>query len=303
MAGYYLQEELGADQVYAIFPHTCQMTNMGRVDGRLCLGLFDTAIVEVGGKPMAFPLNEGPFGEEAFDVFPDRPMQCRYKDGYSAYLYLGPLPTEFFSPLIAGFYTDDFVLELDRRFRMMNGRGWAESYRLDKMDTESFIDWMSNSWGKPRSQWRRQMLGPTDAWQYGSNWQNDIKLKMLEHALEHPEVITRAAEKLINAIRNADYEHHYGGKNWQSFLPDDCEYMVAKWADKWVRWMCQTFKDNPIQSVEFGDVFKSEDNRPAISYILTLKDNKVLEGILPFEYRARQQDWMGVTGLDWHLKR
>ena len=73
-----------------------------------------------------------------------------------------------FSPLIAGFYTDEFVKELERRHRMMYGKGWAEAYRQPKSDAQSFIAWMSNSWGKSRHKWRKEVLGSMDAWVYGS---------------------------------------------------------------------------------------------------------------------------------------
>jgi hypothetical protein len=125
-AGWYLRNDLGPDKVYAIFQHGCVMTNWGRVDGRLCLGLFESAFARLGNKPMAFTLEDGPFGVQSFDACPDRPVNSTYRDGYNAYLYLGPLETEIFSPLIAGFYSDQFVKELDRRYRVMYGKSLVE---------------------------------------------------------------------------------------------------------------------------------------------------------------------------------
>ena len=95
---------------------------MGQVSGRLALGLFDTAFAAMGNKPLAFPLDHGPFGNQLFDADPERLTTDPYSKGYQAYLYLGPLEDELFSPLIPGFYTDEFVQELDRRARTDGGQ-------------------------------------------------------------------------------------------------------------------------------------------------------------------------------------
>jgi hypothetical protein len=300
MAGWHLREELGADNVYAIFQHRCRMTNMGRVTGRLCLGLFDSAFAAIGNKAIAFPLDVGPFGNESFDAFPDLPaMASSYRDGYNAYLYLGPLETEMFSPLIAGFYTDEFVKELDRRMRVMKGKGLAEAGIVPKADAKSFIGWMSNSWGKPR-EWR-STLGPTNAWHYGDKWEEEIREAKHKHALEHSDVIRKVAKDFFEEIRTANYERY--NNEWQNFpLWQGDRYQVRRDGPGWVRWICNTFKVDPIRSVELGKVFKDKANRPAIPYTLTLKDGRTLEGDLPFEYEPRSQYWEGIQGVDWHLQ-
>ncbi len=302
-AGWHLRQKLGADNVYAVFQHRCVMTNMGRVDGRLCLGLFDSAFAELDNKPIAFPLDTGPFGKEPYDASPDRPVWSSYRDGFSAYLYLGPLEDEIFSPLITGFYTDEFVKELDRRHRLMYKKGLVEGLGLARLDGESFVGWMSGgrgSWGKPRK-WRNK-LGPVDAWKYGDNWEEEVQKEKHKYAFEHPEVIKTAAKQLFDAIRNADYEHHYGGSDWGRFLPEGMDYQVHHHFDSWVRWVCKTFTDNPIESVELGEVFKNDGGLPAIPYAVTLRNRKKLEGALPFKYLPRQDCWMGIQGIDWHLQ-
>jgi hypothetical protein len=299
-AGWHLQQKLGAENVYAIMQHRCVMTNVGRVDGRLQLGLFDSAFQAFGNKPMAFTLEKGPFGEQMYDGQPDKPVWSRFRDGFSAYLYLGPLETEIFSPLIMGFYTVEFVKELERRYHLMYGKGWAQSYSREKSDAESFINWMSGSWGKARK-WRNQ-LGPIDAWKHGDNWEKEIREAKHEYAFEHPEVIKTTANQLFDAIRNADYKHHYGGGNWGDFLPETMDYEVHHHFDSWVRWVCKTFKDNPINSVKLGEVFKGRDGLPAVPYKVSLRDGRELKGDLPFRYMPRQEFWMGIQGIDWHLQ-
>jgi hypothetical protein len=311
--GWYLCQNLGVDNVYAVFQHQCRMTNIGRVDGRLCLGLFDTAFAAINNKPVAFPLDNGPFGSEVLDAFPDSPpMLSTYKDGFNAYLYLGPLETEFFSPLIANFYTDDFAKELDRRYRIMFKRSWAENYRQGKVDAETFINWMcgtGGSWGKPRK-WRGK-LGVLDAWKFGDIDEETIQEDKHKHALENPEIIRKVAKVFFEHIRTADYDYFLNPKNVDAhnrFITP--QYTTLTDYPGWVRWICITFKANPIESIELGKVFKSEKASvwggkpmiPAISYKLVLKDGTILEGTLPFAYHVKQQCWRGELGVDWHLQ-
>jgi len=307
-AGWHLRRELGPESIYAFFPHMPAQTNMGGVHGRLCLGLFDTAFAAVGNKPVAFPLTTGPFGEQWFDAMPDNPASPRstYRHGYSAYLYLGPLEDEIFSPLIDGFYTDEFMKEIDRRYRMMFGKPWHEAYGRERTDVESFIDWMSGgpgSWGQPRK-WI-PLLGPLNAWHYGDEWEDMVAAEKHKYALERPEVIVDAATKLIDAIRTADYEKDYlVGGAWQQFIT--VEYCVQTDYPSWVAWVCKAFKENPIESVELGEVFESfsefRGNVPTIPYKLTLRDGSGLEGNLRFYYLPVLQTWSGLEGLDWHLE-
>ena len=126
-AAWHLREKLGESNVFAIFPHGPVMNNSGEVSGRLALGLFETAFAALGNKPMAFPLDHGPFGQMIFDSDPNVVTADSYAKGFQGFLYLGPLENEIFSPLIPGFYSDEFVKEIDRRMWMMEGRGLMQS--------------------------------------------------------------------------------------------------------------------------------------------------------------------------------
>jgi hypothetical protein len=168
-AGWHLREAFGDTNVFAVFPHCPVMANMGGVRGRLALGLFETAFATMTNRPMAFPLGHGPFGQLPFDASLDLITTNSYSAGFDAYLYLGPLEDEIFSPLIPGFYTDEFVQELDRRHRIENGSGLVDAYHFANLDAKSFIHWMSTSWGQPRREWSAFQLGPLDAWQQGGS--------------------------------------------------------------------------------------------------------------------------------------
>jgi hypothetical protein len=168
--GWRLGETLGATNVFAVFPHCPVMSNVGEVEGRLALGLFERAFAAMTNRPMAFPLDHGPFGQLPFDAASlDFLTPSSYAAAFDAYLYLGPLEDEVFSPLIPGFYTDEFVLELDRRHRLDSGQGLKAAYGFSKLDAESFVQWMGNTWGQPRREWSAFQLGPMDAWQSGGN--------------------------------------------------------------------------------------------------------------------------------------
>jgi hypothetical protein len=297
-AGWYLQKELGREGVFAVFQHGPVQTNVGGVYGRLCLGLFESAFAALQNKPIAFPLGNGPFGEQPFDAMPDLQAAGSYRDGYDAYLYLGPLEDEVFSPLIPGFYTDEFVKELDRRHRMMYGKGLVEAGVVKRLDAENFIAWMSRGWGQSRREWDPQRLGPLNAWHHGDAWQKEISDRQEASVFEHPEAIVAAAQSLFAAIRKADYEHP---GDWREFLGPSDPYCAGSGYDRWVAWVCKTFKENPIQTVELGQPFRNASGRPSIPYKLTLSGGKVFEGVLPFRYNAFAQCWQGVGGLDWHM--
>ena len=129
-------------------------------------------------------------------------------------------------------------------------------------------------------------------------------------AMKHPEEIIQAAEQLFEKIQNADYEHFLKkGVHWSSF-PIVGYYQTHHWFDVLVKWICTTFKDNPIVKVELGEVYKNpkvfneKNELPTIPYKLTLKDGTVLEGNLPFEYNfdGGKGHWHGIQGIDWHIK-
>jgi len=310
-AGWHLRKRLGADRIYAIFPHRAVQTNAGRVSGRLAFGLFESAFAALGNAPMAFPLDVGPFGAEPYDADPDNLVGSTYADGFDAYLYLGPLETEIFSPLIAGFYTDTFVKELARRFRMMHGRSWAQAYQQASMNPETFIAWMGNSWGKPRQDWWPGVLGPLDAWHRGGrDWKQPLAEEKLAHVMDHPEEVVQAARTLFKDIQDADYDAFLNGRMpWDRF-PTAGRYMAHRWHDQLVLWICKTFKDNPIVAIQVGDVFVGDREIlgrrrwPTVAYELTLKDGTILKGELAFEFNfdGGKGHWHGMEGIDWHLQ-
>ena len=300
-AGWHLRQELGTNQVFAVFPHTVEMSNNGAVRGRLVQGLFETAFARFGKRPVAFDLTQGPFAEQLFTAFPDQPTPGRFKDGYDAYLYLGPLEDEGFSPLIPGFYTDDFVQELDRRHQIMFGKGLVEGCRLDRLDGASFTAWMERDWGQARRAWSAASLGPLEAWRYGGDWEERMRVERHAEAVRDSTGVLAAARRLFEAIREADYHRDWRTRDrWQEFPAADVSYCVYTDYPGWVDRICGRFKTNPVVSVTLGSVLSDSAGRPVVPYKLTLRDGSRLEGDLPFRWQPRQGRWEGVEGLDWH---
>ena len=181
------------------------------------------------------------------------------------------------------------VQHLERRHQLMYGKGWADAYRQDKSDTESFIQWMGDSWGKPRRKWQADMLGPTDAWHRGGkDWKRAIEQEKIRQAMEQPEIIERVAKDFFDQLCQDP--------------PIVGPYQTYTNVPKHRQWIKDTFSKNPIVSVKLGAVFSDKSNRPAVPYKLTLRDGTRLEGILPFQYDAGNEHWYGVEGIDWHLQ-
>jgi Carboxypeptidase regulatory-like domain len=123
-------------------------------------------------------------------------------------------------------------------------------------------------------------------------------------AVADPTELLAAARQLLEAVQSADYTKPNA---WRDFI--DPEYCVYTNYPAWVQWICTNLKANPIETIELGDVsrsqskgfWKSHQNVPAIDYQLTLRDGTVLKGTLLFDYNPDKTYWMGMHGLDWHL--
>ncbi|MBI5386423.1 MAG: hypothetical protein HZA90_17265 [Verrucomicrobia bacterium] len=298
-AGWHLCQGLGRTNVFAILPHSPVMSDHHDVDGRPALGLFETAFAARSNRPVAFPLDRGPFGELLFDRSLDLTTADPSRAGFDAYLYLGPLEDEVVSPLIPGFYTDEYAREVDRRTRVMDGHGLESIPGIGEVSGEAIRRLRAAWWGQPRYEWRR--LGPLDAWHHGSGWKQRSRDAAYDTVRKDTTVIRREAGLLFDALRQADYSQAH---NWQTFpSPNVGLYCVQTRRDDWTQWICQHFRTNPIVQVELGEVFFQAGGRPAVPYKLMLKDRTHLEGVLPFDWSPDAGRWEGHQGLDWHLRK
>ena len=300
-AGRRLGEQLGDTHVFAVFPHSPVMGDAGGTTGRIALGLFETAFAALTNRPMAFPLDHGPFGEQGFDATTDLSAMGAFRDCFQAYLFLGPCEDEIMSPLIPGFYNADFLREFDRRRRLSGEEGLMES-GLKRLDEASFLEFgeeEEGACGQPRFEWSARRLGPLRAWEWGSHWKKDMVAAKMKTWPQETDAIRQAAVRLLEAIRQANYDHP---GYYASFPAPEVEYEVKADRRAWVAWICQHFRTNPIVSVNLGEVKTHTNGLPALSYEIKLQNGRKLVGLLPMNYNPGSEDWYGAEGLDWHLQ-
>ncbi|MBN2589027.1 MAG: hypothetical protein JXA96_04135 [Sedimentisphaerales bacterium] len=287
-AGWHLKQALG-EQLFTVFQHAPVMTNQGEISGRLALGLIDTAFEQLDDRPVIFTLQSGPFGELAFDGMPDADIYGKFSDGYDAYLYLLPLESEIFSPLIEGFYSKEYVDEINRRNIFMQGSPLDENIST----SEGFTAMRSEFWGKPRS-WIGKM-GPEDAWQEGDQWKTKIREKRLASVTY--EQLTAELDKIFKGIREIDPEK--SGDAWEKKF--GFNYLtMSNWSGMY-KWWLDVTKKHPLESVKYGELNRNKEGLPQIEVTVTLQGNITFSRVFLFEYGALWDGWQVQYGLDMHL--
>jgi len=294
-AGWHLKQALG-DQLFTIFQHAPVMTDRGVTSGRLALGLIDSAFAKLDNRPIAFTLEEGPFGKLSFDGMPDADVYGTLSDGYDAYLYLIRLEDEILSPLIEGFYSDEFMPEIDRRWRLMND-GKPLFSDID-LPTAARVNRMRAAyWGQPRS-WI-QSLGPENAWYYGDDWRKrDEDAAQKRHLNVTREELIEELDKIYRGIKEIDPEK-YSWESWERTF--DFNYLtMTNWPEMY-RWWCDFIKEHPLESVAYGQLSRNKEGLPQIEVTTTLQGGISFSKVFVFKYLAVEQRWQAQYGLDMHL--
>jgi len=240
--------------------------------------------------PVAFTLRSGPFGTLAFDGMPDFNVYGDFCDGYDAYLYLVPLESELFSPLIEGFYSKEFTSEIDRRHWLMRGKPLHESLATP----EGLTTMRASFWGQPR-QWVRR-LGPKDAWHNGDQWQTKIQKEHLANVRR--EELTTELDKIYRGIKEIDPEK-YSPKSWEKAFGFD--YLTMTRWDIMFKWWCDVIKKHPFESVEYGELTLNKEGLPQIKVNTTLQGGITFSRVFSFKYDVLQGGWKSQYGLDLHL--
>lgn len=294
-AGWHLKQALG-DQLFTVFQHAPVMTDRGVTSGRLTLGLIDTAFAKLDDRPIAFTLEEGPFGKLPFDGMPDADVYGTFDDGYDAYLYLIPLEDEILSPLIEGFYCDEFMPEIDRRYRLMND-GKPLFSDIDLPTTERVIKMRAAYWGQPRS-WI-QNLGPKNAWHYGDDWRKRVEEAAQKRQLNATRAeLIKELDKIYRGIKEIDPQK-YSWRSWERAF--DFNYLtMTNWPEMY-RWWCEVIKRYPLESVAYGRLSRNKEGLPQIEVTTTLAGNISFSKVFVFKYLAVEQRWQAQYGLDLHL--
>jgi hypothetical protein len=116
-AGSLLAKEIPRDS-YTIFTHCPRMDNFIDIPERIRHGIFDYAFYKSGDRPVAFELKNSPFGKEPFDgLYYDG--SGSFQDNYDGYIFLGSLDQEPDGEMLPEMYNDKFILEMDRRYRLI----------------------------------------------------------------------------------------------------------------------------------------------------------------------------------------
>jgi beta-lactamase regulating signal transducer with metallopeptidase domain len=160
----------------------------------------------------------------------------------------------------------------------------------------------------------RAMFDDSCEYYEGEKERNNLRNEKTQEILKNPQILKEKAAAIFEKLKNADYNQvlasykdgKWEGEGWKKF---DFDYMVNRDWGSFRLWLCKTFKDNPIQSVELGEIFLSDRkiandmNSPAIPYKLTLKDGGILQGDLYFVYWDKDNQWQAAEGIDWHLQK
>ena len=242
---------------------------------------------------MAFTLQNGPFGKLPFDARPDLDVYGSFSGGYDAYLYLIPLENEKVSPLIDGFYSDDFMPEIDRRYRLMFGESLFSD--IDMPTPERVVKMMQINWGQARS-WIGE-LGPENAWHDGDTWKTKIQQERYRNVTRQE--LTAELDKIVQGIK--EINPTYPWVAWEEKF--GFSYQAASGYDAMYAWWCKVIKKHPFESVKYGDFDRNPQGLPKILVTTTLQGGITLSKEFVFRYIPQEERWQARFGLDFHLDK
>lgn len=288
---WHLMNSMGNENLYSIFPHSVRMNNWGKTDGRLCLGLFDNAFELFGRRQFAFPLKDSPFGAERFDADLDSPTLKSYQDVFDAYLYLGKLDYELRSPLIAGFYSDGFAEEVDRRYD-----GWLQRYGMQEINEKNLQSLMLS--GRINGRFYN-LLGPINAWQLGDSWKDTHILRAFNNLVDNPQQpekdLTVVFDFLNQAHRMDSLAFVYSAELISNKLRD----LTFK------AHLYSLFKNHVIKDVliEPQDNFldNAKTNILKVKYSIVLDSKGTIQDEVELEYNVFSGKWE-FKDFDWILR-
>ena len=87
--------------------------------------MFDFAFLTLGDRPRAFDLKNSPFGSEPFDALYYE-GEGSSADNYDGYIYFGSLDKEPNADILYAEYDQQFIREMDRRYRPLGSSLEAE---------------------------------------------------------------------------------------------------------------------------------------------------------------------------------
>ncbi len=115
-----LVKRFANDSIFVVLQHVPMGTNSGAL-GLVRKGLFDKVFEKMGNKPVAFSLENSPFGKEPYDVDYERCFDSRfgnYADNFDGYIFLNPLKNEDSDYILYDIWSEKFVEEMKRRAKI-----------------------------------------------------------------------------------------------------------------------------------------------------------------------------------------
>jgi len=146
-AGDILEKNMAKD-IYRIFQHSPQVTEYSSKYERIRHGIFDYAFYKSGDLPIAFDLENSPFGKEPFDGI-GFSNSGTFQDNYDGYVFFGSLDKEPNGELLLDMYSDDFVLEMDRRYQLL-GTNLKDAWGLKELSRKGVLDKVLEDHAKTR---------------------------------------------------------------------------------------------------------------------------------------------------------
>lgn len=145
-AGAQIAEKLGERNVFTIFQHVLPGDNRGRNKSPIRGGIFDLAFEKNGNRPVGFRLAGSPFGNEPFDGIYEIKYNTAtgsYAENFDGYLFLAPLKNEPVALPLTEIFTDEFVVEMQRRAKVLgleNLRSMWFGCHATELTRQSVID-------------------------------------------------------------------------------------------------------------------------------------------------------------------
>lgn len=145
-AGEQIAERLGNENVFTVFQHVLPGDNFGGNKSAIRGGIFDLAFEKNGNRPIGFKLAGSPFGNEPFDGIYEIKYNTatgNYADNFDGYLFLAPLKDEPKAIPLTEIFTDEFVVEMQRRATVLgleNFRQMWFGHHSTELTKENIID-------------------------------------------------------------------------------------------------------------------------------------------------------------------
>lgn len=127
-AGSILKERFPNQDIFITCPHAAIISNNGQIKGLTQNGLFDYAFAQNGNKPVAFDINQSPFGNKHFDLVVEIPSEYinNFENYFDGYIFFMPLVDEGPYYELPELFSDNFIQELHRRANVCGYDEWQE---------------------------------------------------------------------------------------------------------------------------------------------------------------------------------